>query len=212
MSVSASLRVVRWTSRTPSRSSSCASLRLTVDFGKPELLGRAGEALGLDDLGEDDDVVEVHGGLATCYRFGAMSRYRELAAKVDGFFARVASAPRRRHAVQHGLLGLLPRAADGHARPRPAAIRDAGRGAGRRTSARALGGRTSARRSLRRARSPTGAAGSMTARPFVCRSHGAPIRMRAQSLPVVAVMLPQLHAARPRRTRTACSTRRRCRR
>ena len=35
MSVSASLRVVRWTSRTPSRSSSCASLRLTVDLGRP---------------------------------------------------------------------------------------------------------------------------------------------------------------------------------
>ena len=87
-----------------------------------------------------------------------MSRYPEVAAKVDAFFAARRAAPRRGHAVPHRLLGLLSHPPHGHRASRPQAIARRGRARGRPSSARRW-------RRTSRAR-PTGARRSMPQRPL----------------------------------------------
>ena len=109
-----------------------------------------------------------------------MSRYHELAAKVDEFFARVED--RHGHDMQcasgcsdccHVRLSVTP--AEAHQiRTLVAAMPPAQRSA--------LGHGPVDRCS---ALSPEGRCQIYAARPFVCRTHGAPIRMTRNSLPVI---------------------------
>ena len=113
-----------------------------------------------------------------------MSRYHELAAKVDGFFARVAA----RHGADmqcgsgcsdccHVRLTITAVEA--------AAIRDeiATWDAGRRAALADNVAAAAADRCV--ALDASGRCLIYAARPIVCRSHGAPIRMTQRSLPVI---------------------------
>lgn len=113
-----------------------------------------------------------------------MSRYRELAGKVDAFFARVAA----RHGgdmqcgsgcsdcchVRLTVTRVEARAIEAELATWPADRR----AALARAAAQAPADRCAAL-------DPAGRCAIYAARPIVCRSHGAPIRMRAGSLPVV---------------------------
>ena len=113
-----------------------------------------------------------------------MSRYRELAGKVDAFFARVAA----RHGgdmqcgtgcsdcchVRLTVTRVEARAIEAELAAWPAERR----AALARAAAEAPADRCAAL-------DPAGRCAIYAARPIVCRSHGAPIRMRAGSLPVV---------------------------
>ncbi len=126
-----------------------------------------------------------------------MSRYRELAAKVDGFFARVEA----RHAGDlachtgcsdccHVRLTITQVEAD--------AITDelATWPADRRAALHALAARADDGRCA--ALDPTGRCQIYAVRPMVCRSHGAPIRLRdARSLPVVQACFRNFTARGP---------------
>src|SRR5690606_39802005 len=89
-SVSAGLRGVRWTSRTPCRSSSWASLRLTVDFGSPSCSAAPVKlrvsATFVKTRMSFRSMAAADSSRATQ---GAVSRLGELHAKVEAFFARV---------------------------------------------------------------------------------------------------------------------------
>ena len=113
-----------------------------------------------------------------------MSRYHELTVKVDGFFARVSERHGRDMQCDSGCsdccsVRLTVTAVEGDA------ICDlvAGWSSDRRATLAANA--TSAAPDRCAALDPGGRCLIYAARPIVCRSHGAPIRMTAGSLPVV---------------------------
>ena len=113
-----------------------------------------------------------------------MSRYHELAAKVDGFFARVTD----RHGgdMQCGSgcsdccqVRLTVTAVEAQALRDEVATWAPARRA-------ALAANVARSRGHCAALDPTGRCLVYEARPIVCRSHGAPVRMTKHSLPVIA--------------------------
>ena len=112
-----------------------------------------------------------------------MSRYHELAAKVDGFFARVSG--RHGEDMQCGSgcsdcchVRLTVTAIEACALRDEIASWDEGRRAALHANAAASSGHCAAL-------DGRGRCLVYAARPFVCRSHGAPVRMSSRSLPVI---------------------------
>src|ERR1700761_3077590 len=184
MSVSASLRVVRWTSRTPSRSSSCASLRLTVDLGRPSASAAPVKLLVSATLVKTTmSLRSMAVGSSRSYA-SRVSRYRDVASKVDAFFARVqlryasdlqcGSGCSDCCAVRLTVTSVEAGEISDFVAELPAAMRTK------------LAANVAASASRCAALDRTGRCLIYDARPIVCRSHGVPIRMRnPNSLPVV---------------------------
>ena len=115
-----------------------------------------------------------------------LERYRELAARVDAFFARV----RARHAGEM----VCAAGCDSCCRTRPSVTGVEGAAIREHLAALAPGERARLREQARAAREdrctalgPDGRCGIYAARPLVCRSHGVPVRTRdRRSLPVVS--------------------------
>ncbi len=115
-----------------------------------------------------------------------LERYRELAARVDAFFARVTA--RHGHEMQcrpgcDACCRVHPGIPRGEAAEITALVRSLAPGARARLAARAEQPRDDRCPALE----DDGRCAVYAARPLVCRSHGVPVRMRdARSLPVVS--------------------------
>lgn len=126
-----------------------------------------------------------------------LEKYRELAAKIDGFFARVAARHGAEMQCAAGcsaccrqrltITGVEAAAIVAWARTRPAAERAA-------IAAAAASGAADACSAL----GPDGRCRIYEARPLVCRSHGVPVRMKSpRGLPVVESCTLNFRSAGP---------------